>query len=242
LRKSDAQTTEFDVEDTVPLLASHLKTSSNSWPDLLPSYLGDAAVPKPGEKVSSLPCDTLLTKVLKVGQSISIQNIEGADRGIVSNTSMLKSQYICHYDGDRVDATMGEILMRCKRTSQNIKKLSPFIQQQLCSLEYVKNWAVTLNRGSNIKKCGGTHNIVIDGTIAASALLDSLVDRGLIGSGALMNSSNGTGTGKAPNCILIFVPWHQDDYCDQVGADRINNEQITNSLSPNARTVMSAQS
>lgn len=50
------------------------------------------------------------------------------------------------------------------------------------------------------------------GTIAASALLDSLVDRGLIGPGALMNSSNGTGTGKAPNCILIFVPWHQDDY------------------------------
>jgi hypothetical protein len=123
---------------------------------------------------------TLLTKVLEVGQSISIRNIEGAGRGLFSDVPILQSQYICNYDGDRVDATTGQILMRCKRTSENIKKLPTDIQRQLRSLEYVKNWAVTLNRGSNIKSFGGTHNIVIDGTIAASPILDYLVDRGLI--------------------------------------------------------------
>ncbi len=231
-----AEATQFDVEDTVRSLTSQCKTSSTSEHDLLPFYRGAAAVHKPGQVVNLQPCGkvhaglalgvidanvsissavtvfqpTNLMKVLEVGQSISIQNIEGAGRGIVSNSSILKSQYICHYDGDRVDATTGEILMRCKRTSQNINNLPVHIQKQLRSLEYVKNWAVTLNRGSNIKKFGGTRNIVIDGTIAASPILDYLVDRGLIGPGALMNSSYGTG--KAPNCILIFVPWHQDNY------------------------------
>ncbi len=43
-----------------------------------------------------------------------------------------------------------------------------------------------------------------------SPIIDYLVDRGLIGPGSLMNSSQYT---EIPaNCILIHIPWHEDEY------------------------------
>ena len=158
---------------------------------------------------SSVSCNptalSSLTKVLEIGQEIEIQDFAGQGRGLASKVEILKSQYVCHYDGDRVDSVTGQRLMLCKRTRANLLNLPADIQGKLRALEYCKNWAVTLNRGTNISVHGGTRNIVIDGTLAASPLLDSFVDRGLIGPGSLMNSSQNTG--MRPNCILIFVPW-----------------------------------
>lgn len=173
-----------------------------------------SAIPPP---VSSIPPATFsaaalpsLKKALNIGQDIAIQDFGEQGRGLVSKVEILKSQYVCYYDGNRVDAVTGQTYMICKRTKDNIARLPVQIQIQLRGLQYRKMWAVTLNRGTNITKYGGTRNIVIDGTLAASPLLDYLVDRGLIGPGSLMNSSYGTGI--PANCILIFVPWPVECY------------------------------
>jgi hypothetical protein len=84
--------------------------------------------------------------------------------------------------------------MVCRRTRDSIYNLPQGVQSQLRALKYNKTWALTLNRGTNITKYGGTRDIVIDGTIAASRLLDHLVDRGLIGPGSSMCERAGKGT------------------------------------------------
>ncbi len=66
-----------------------------------------------GSKTGSL---SDLSKVLEVGKGIVIQNIPNSGRGLVNTIFMQKSQYICNYDGNRVDATTGQLLMVCKRT------------------------------------------------------------------------------------------------------------------------------
>jgi hypothetical protein len=155
---------------------------------------------------------TLLTKDLEVGQEIVIRNIPNSGRGLVSTILIRKSQHICNYDGNRVDATAGKLLMVCKRTSDAILSLPPHIQAQLRALQYCKTWAVTLNRGSNITKFGGARDVVVDGTIAASSIFYNLVSRGHIGPGSLMNSSQNT---EIPaNCSLIFISWN--DNCHSV--------------------------
>ncbi len=161
-------------------------------------------------KVSPSLLDALLTTVLEIGKGIAIRNIADSGRGLASTIFIKKTQYICYYDGDRVDANTGQILMVCRRTRENILSLPQGVQTQLRALKYNKTWALTLNRGSNITKFGGTRDIVIDGTIAASRLLDHLVDRGLIGPGSLMNSSDKTGI--PANCSLIFIPWQENSY------------------------------
>ncbi len=151
-----------------------------------------------------------LTTVLEVGQGIVIRNIPNSGRGLVSTIPIRKSQYICNYDGNRVDATSGKVLMYCNRTRDAVLHLPPQVQEKLRALQYSKTWAVTVNRGSNITKFGGGRDVVIDGTIAASHLLDIVVNRGLIGPGSVMNSSQKTGI--PANCILIFIPWHESCY------------------------------
>jgi hypothetical protein len=187
----EAEARQFDIQDHQPQLPAESLKGSNV--------------------ASHSNSSSLLTKVLEVGQGIVIHNIPHSGRGLVSTVLIRKSQHICYYDGNRVDATTGQILMICKRTRDAILTLPQNIQTQLRALQYSKTWAVTLNRGTNIKLFGGTpRDVVIDGTIAASPIIDHLVNRGLIGPGSLMNSSQKTGI--PPNCCLIFIPWHENSY------------------------------
>jgi hypothetical protein len=75
-----------------------------------------------------------------------------------------------------------------------MEKLHKELRAELSNIKYDKTWAVSVNQSSGAR-------VIIDGAVSASELLDNVPNRGGIGAGSVMNSSNGTG--KSPNCKLI---------------------------------------
>lgn len=156
---------------------------------------GAAGAPAPARRPTKPPRSLEaenddLQQVLKVGVELEVKNSEGKGRGLFAKFFIKKGQMVTDYDGHRVDPISGDAKMICSKMRRCLGNLPKEKVSQLSSCKYNKTWAVAVNRKSGAR-------VVIDGSVAASELLDDVPNRGGIGAGSILNSS------KKPNCKLV---------------------------------------
>lgn len=147
--------------------------------------------------ISEMLAENRLHLPLRIGTDVEIKmTSDGKGRGAFLLRDIQKNQLITGYDGHRVDPVTGACMMACDKITTAVSLLSADQKSAISKLRYSKKWALNVN-------CASSSRVAVDGTIAASTILDNVNNRGNIGFGPLLNSS--VGTRIPPTCRIKWI-------------------------------------
>jgi hypothetical protein len=147
--------------------------------------------------ISETLAESCLNLPLRIGTGVEIKmTIDGKGRGAFLLHDIKKGQLITGYDGHRVDPVTGVCMIACDKITTAVSLLSEIQKSAVSKLRYSKKWALNVN-------CASSSRVAVDGTLAASMILDDVTNRANIGFGPLLNSS--VGTGIPPTCKIKWI-------------------------------------
>ena len=136
--------------------------------------------------------DYSLFEIAKYKSEVICKDAGALGNGVFTTADLKKGKSVSVYDGHRV-LKNGKVQLQCPRMMELIRT-----QPQLSDLG-----AILFNNAHCITVgCKGSSLISINGAVASHPSLMDLDDHGGIGTGAVINSS--MGTGNKPNCIPVW--------------------------------------